>query len=124
MNYNMAAYIVYLFLMVFIIVYVGRYFYTNGRIFIISLLNGHVSLADHINKLLLVAYYLFNIGYAFLKLKHWQKITSLDLLFSSLSVNMGVLILILAFTHYFNMLAIYLLSKSKSNSITNKLFHL
>lgn len=124
MNYNIVAYIIYLALMVYIIVYVGKYFYTNGRVFIISLLNDNVSLADQINKLLLVAYYLFNIGYAFIKLKHWQKISNIEMLFSSLSVNMGILILILAVMHYLNMLVIYYLSKSKSISITNKSFQL
>jgi hypothetical protein len=122
MNYNITAYISYLALMVFIIIYVGRYFYTNGRVFIIALLNGSVSLADQINKLLLVAYYLFNIGYTFLKLKQWQKVSSVEMFFSSLSVNMGILILILALTHYLNMFVIYYLSKSKSFSITNKSF--
>jgi hypothetical protein len=120
MNYNVGAYMIYLVAMVFIIVYVGRYFYTNGRIFILSLLKGNVSLTDWINKLLLVAYYLFNTGYAFLKLKHWQKIISLEALISSLAINMGLLILILAFTHYVNMLVIYLLSKS--HFITHKSF--
>jgi hypothetical protein len=124
MNYNISTYIIYLALMVYIIVYVGKYFYTNGRVFIISLLNGNVPLADQINKLLLVAYYLFNIGYAFIKLNHWQRITNMEMMFSSLSVNMGALILILAVTHYLNMLIIYCLSKSKSISITNKSFQL
>jgi hypothetical protein len=109
--------------MVFIIGYVGQYFYTNGRIFIISLLNGNVALADQINKSLLVAYYLFNIGYAFIKLQHWERIRNLEMMLSSLSVNMGVLILILAVTHFFNMLVIYFLSKSKSFSLTNKNFN-
>ena len=122
MTYNISAYIIYITLMVFIILVVGRHFYNNGRLFILSLLKGHVVLADYINKLLLVAYYLFNCGYAFLKLKHWQKIESSEELFSSLSINMGVLILILAITHYFNMLVIYFLSKS--NSITHKSFQL
>jgi hypothetical protein len=121
MTYNVSAYIIYLALMVFIIVYVGRHFYNNGRIFILSLLQGNIALTDYINKLLLVAYYLFNIGYTFIKLKHWQKIGSIESLFSSLSVNIGALILILAFTHYLNMVTIYFLSKS--NSITNKSFH-
>jgi hypothetical protein len=122
MNYNITAYIIYLALMVFIIVYVGKYFFANGRIFIISLINGNVSLADQINKLLLVAYYLFNVGYTFLTLKHWEKVSNIEMLFSSLSANMGILILILAFTHYLNMLVIYYLSKSKSFSMTNKSF--
>jgi hypothetical protein len=122
MNYNVSAYIIFLALIVFIIVYAGRYFYTNGRIFIISLFNGNVSLADYVNKLLLIAYYLFNIGYSFLKLKQWKKITDFEMLVSSLASNIGVLILILAVMHYFNMLVIYLLSHSKSFSITNKSF--
>jgi hypothetical protein len=109
--------------MVFIIGYVGKYFYTNGRIFIISLLNGNVAQADQINKTLLVGYYLFNIGYAFIKLKYWEKIGNLEMMLSSLSVNMGLLILILAVMHFFNMLVIYFLSKSKSFSITNKNFN-
>jgi hypothetical protein len=122
MNYNVGAYIIFLALMVFIIVYVGRYFYTNGRVFIISLFHGNVSLADHINKLLLIAYYLFNIGYSFIKVKQWQKISTPEMMVSSLASNVGVLILILAVTHYFNMMVIYQLSKSKSMSITNKSF--
>jgi len=120
MNLNISAYVVFVFLMVFIIVYVGRYFYTNGRVFIISLLKGNVSLADSINRLLLAGYYLLNIGYAFLKIKDWKKINTLEVWCSSLALNMGTLILILAFMHYGNMLAIYYLSKS--NSITHKLF--
>ena len=122
MNYNVLAYIIFLILIIFIIVYVGRYFYSNGRIFIIALFNGNVTLSDHINKLLLIAYYLFNIGYSFLKLKQWAKITNIELLISSLASNIGLLIFFLALIHYLNMLVIYLLSKSKSISITHKSF--
>lgn len=122
MNYNVAAYIIFLTLVIFIIVYVGRYFYTNGRIFIISLFKSNVALGDQINKLLLIAYYLFNIGYSFLKLRHWQKIINAEMLLSSLASNIGILIFILAITHYFNILMIYQLSKSKSSFITNKSF--
>jgi len=122
MNYNIGAYIIYLALMLFIILYVGKQFYTNGRVFIISLLQGNVPLADQINRLLLVAYYLFNMGYAFVTLNGWQKIINMEGLVSSLSRNMGILILILAVTHYLNMFIIYRLSKSKSISLTNKLF--
>ena len=122
MNLNILAYIIFLTLIVFIIVYVGKYFYAKGRIFIVALFQGNVTLADYINKLLLIAYYLFNIGYSFLKLKQWQNISSMETLFSSVAANTGVLIIILALVHYLNMLIIYLLSKSKSISITHKSF--
>ena len=122
MNYNISVYMVFIALMVFIIGYVGKYFYNNGRIFIIHLLKGNVPMADGINRLLLVGYYLVNIGYAFLKLKHWPRINNMAAWLSSLATHMAILILILACLHYFNMLAIYLLSKS--NFINHKSYQL
>jgi hypothetical protein len=121
MNYNISAYLVFIAVMVFIIVYVGRYFFTNGRVFIISMLEGNVELADQINRLLLLGYYLVNIGYAFIRLKDWPTIYSLQNWISSLGANIGLLVLILAVMHYMNMLGIYLFSKT--NSIHHKRFN-
>ena len=122
MNYNISAYIVYLVLTVFIIVFVGKLFYRNGRVFILGLMKGDVATTDHLNNILLVAYYLFNIGYAFVKLSFWQKIENLAILVSSIANNMSVLIFILASTHYLNMVLIWYLSRSKKSSLTIKLF--
>lgn len=122
MNYNISAYIVFTTLMVFIIVFVGKHFYKNGRVFIVSLLVGHESLADSVNKLLLTGYCLVNIGYAFLKLKQWPKVISTELWLSTMALNTGTLILLLALLHYMNMLVIYLLSKS--NFINHKTLQL
>lgn len=119
MNYNILAYAIYLLIMVFIIVYVGRLFHRNGRVFILSLFNGDNQQADHLNNILLVAYYLFNLGYAFLKLHSWERIYTTEILLSSLGNNIGLLILILAVTHYFNMGLIYYLSK-KHNIIIHQ----
>jgi hypothetical protein len=88
----------------------------------VALFNGDEETGDRINGILLAAYYLFNIGYAFLRLRVWHQITGPALMLSSLSSNLGILILILAFTHYLNMLAIYLLSTKKSTFLTNKHF--
>jgi hypothetical protein len=114
MNTNISVYIVFLALMVFIIVYVGRYFYCNGRVFILSLLKGNAALTDSINNLLLTGYYLLNIGYSFIKLRTWPRIINLEQWLSSLAENMAILILLLAGLHYFNMLAIYFFSKKYS----------
>ena len=122
MNYNVSAYIVYLILMIFMIVFVGKLFYRNGRVFILTLMKDDTATTDHLNNILLVAYYLFNIGYAFVKLRFWQKIENLEKLISSLGNNMSVLIFILAITHYMNMLLISYFSKSKNSSLTNKSF--
>ena len=122
MNYNILAYVIYLILMVFIIVFVGRIFYRNGRVFILTLMKNDAITTDHLNNILLVAYYLFNIGYAFLKLHYWQKIEHPEMLVSSIANNMSVLIFILATTHYFNMILIWYLSRSKKHFFIRKTF--
>ncbi|HLA57373.1 MAG TPA: hypothetical protein VK622_01360 [Puia sp.] len=122
MNYNISAYIVYLILTGFIIVFVGKLFYRNGRMFILGLMKDDAARTDHLNNILLVAYYLFNIGYAFVKLSFWQSIENLAKLVSSIANNMSVLIFILASTHYLNMVLIWYLSRSKKSPLTIKSF--
>lgn len=122
MNYNIPAYMIYLILTIFIIVYVGKLFYKNGRIFILALFKGDQALTENVNNILLIAYYLFNIGFAFVTLRHWDKILNLRTLVSSISSNMGILIFILAIAHYMNMGLIYYLSRTKSFFITTKSF--
>jgi len=122
MNYNVAAYIIYLMLTIFIIVFVGKRFHQNGRVFILDLMKGDAATTDHLNNILLVAYYLFNIGYAFVKLQYWQKMLDLSTLVSSIAGNLSLLVFILAITHYLNMTLIWFLSKSKQNHISHKSF--
>jgi magnesium-transporting ATPase (P-type) len=111
MNSNITAYIIYITLTIYIIFWIGRMFHRNGRVFILQLYHGDVQGTDTINNILLIAYYLFNIGYAFMRLRMWEEIRSPDELISSIGYHLGLLILILAVTHYFNMLIIYFLSK-------------
>ena len=124
MNYNIIAYSVFIILIILIIVYVGNYFYRNGRIFILGLFKENEAMTDAVNKILLIAYYLFNIGYAFVKLRSWERLRDIEHIISSVSFNMGLLIFILAVTHYFNMYVIYTLSKSKTILFTHKAFQL
>lgn len=111
MNSNIIAYLIYIIVTLYIIYWLGRMFHRNGRVFILQLYEGDTEATDTINNILLIAYYLFNIGYAFLKLRTWEKVWSAAQLVSSLSHHLGLLILILAVTHYFNMLLLYFLSK-------------
>lgn len=123
MNYNVPAYIIYLIMTILVIVFVGKLFYKNGRVFILDLMKDDAAATDQLNNILLVAYYLFNIGYAFVKLHFWQKIENLEMLVSSISNNMSVLIFILASTHYMNMMLIWYLSTSENRFLTLKQFN-
>lgn len=108
---NTLAYIIYLFITYLITVRVGFIFYRNGRLFILGLLKNDVSLTDAINRILLVGYYLVNLGYAALMISTWNTIVSWTELLSSVTIMTGKIVLTLAVMHYCNMLVIYLISK-------------
>lgn len=115
MNLNILAYIIYTAITLYIIIWVGKTFYTNGRVFILRLFQNNAEQTDATNNIILIAYYLFNIGYSILQFQHWQRVESLSILISSIASKTGILIAILAVTHYFNMLLILLLSQKKKN---------
>lgn len=117
MNYNILSYISYSIVTIYIIVWVGKMFHHNGRIFILDLFDGQPDTADTTNNLLLVAYYLFNIGYAIMQFSNWEHISDIASMVSSIARKSGVLVLLLAGLHYNNMFIIYLLSKNKTKSI-------
>ena len=108
---NTLAYIIYLLITYLITVRVGLVFFRNGRIFILDLLQENVSLTDAINRILLIGYYLVNLGYAALMISTWNTIITWTALFLSITVMTGQIVLTLAVMHYFNMLVIYLISK-------------
>ncbi len=117
---NTIAYIVYLLLTYLITVHVGLRFYKNGRLYILNLLNGDEELTNFINRLLLVGYYLLNLGYAAIMISFWETITNWVDLFSSICIMTGRIMLTLGFIHFINMTVIYVLSKQKQSSLTSK----
>ncbi|HMR17918.1 MAG TPA: hypothetical protein PKA53_01345 [Sphingobacterium sp.] len=120
MNYNILAYLIFGAITIYIILRVGKLFHRNGRIFILSFFDERKDLTDTTNNLLLVGYYLFNIGYTILQFSTWDKVSDWSSLISSVSIKTGLLVLLLAGLHFNNMFIIYLLSKSKTHSFTIK----
>ena len=108
MNLNLAAYAFFLSIVVFIIVVVGKICYRNGNIYVLALLPGHEDLCIRINKLLLIGYYLLNIGYAAMTLISWQTIISLPQLVELIAFKSAIIICILSVLHYTN---IFMLAK-------------
>lgn len=108
---NTLAYIIYLLITYLITVRVGFIFYRNGRVFILDLLQQNGPLTDAINRILLIGYYLVNLGYAALMISTWSTIVSWTALLLSITVMTGKILLTLAVMHYFNMIVIYFISK-------------
>jgi hypothetical protein len=110
---NIAAYIIYLIVTYLITVHVGRVFYKNGRYYILSILKGDGRLTDFINKILLVGYYLMNLGYATVMLSFWQTIYSFSDLIASVSTMTGKIVFTLAIMHFVNMYAIIIIGRKQ-----------
>lgn len=108
MNLNIIAYILYLLITIIIIVKVGKIFYDNGNIYVSELIPNHMELCHKTNKILLVAYYLFNIGYCAITIISWQKITTFSQLIEIVGYKSAIIIITIAIMHYIN---IILLSK-------------
>lgn len=107
---NILAYIIYLFITCLVTVRVGFLFFRNGRVYILGLLEGDVSLADFINRILLVGYYLVNLGYAVVMISCWSEVHTWLELLTSITVMTGRILLTLSVMHYINMAVILLIS--------------
>ncbi len=97
------TYLAYLVLSLAITVWVGRSLHKNGRVFLVENFEGNDALADSINHLLLVGFYLINIGFVSLALRFGEKPVDLVGVLEFLSTKVGLVIVILGAMHFFNM---------------------
>ena len=102
-NYNILAYILYGMITAFIIVRVGWMFYINGAHYLYDLFIGDKDTADMLNRLLLLGYYLLNLGYVAVSLSYWPTILGVKDLAELLAERIGFILLGLALMHYINM---------------------
>lgn len=120
MNYNILSYLVFSLISIYIIIWVGKLFHRNGRIFILSFFQQREEITDTTNNLLLTGYYLFNIGYAIIQISYWGEMENLMEVGNTVLQKTGLLLLLLAVLHYNNMLVIYLISNYQNKQLTTK----
>lgn len=111
MDKHVIAYSIYLLVTVILTVLVGRTLFRNGRVFLRDIFHGNLELAESVDRLLLVGYYLVNIGYAVRTMNITVNILDNRQLMEVLSVKLGVIILILGAMHFFNMFIFFKLRK-------------
>lgn len=114
MNYVVATYALYLVISVALTIWVARTLHKNGRLFLVDAFHGNEPLADSINHLLVVGFYLMNIGYVSLALKYGDKATNLQELLEALSTKVGLVLIILGGMHFFNL---YVFSKMRRRGL-------
>lgn len=103
-TYTVWAYLVYMVASVALTVWVARTLHRNGRIFLVDAFHGSESLADSVNHLLVVGFYLINIGYVALALKYGAKPNDVQTAIEFFSTKIGLVLLVLGGMHFFNML--------------------
>ena len=108
------TYITYLLISILLTVWVARTLHKNGRIFLVDSFLGNEPLADSINHLLVVGFYLINFGYVTLALKYGDKPDDLQSVFEALSTKIGVVLLVLGGMHFFNL---YVFSKMRRRAL-------
>lgn len=115
MNYTIITYCLYLVITICLTVWVARTLFKNGKIFLVDIFHGNTALADSVNNLLLVGFYLINFGYAVYTLRVTDTISSLQGIIEILSVKIGIIILILGGMHFFNLYIFFNLRKRAIN---------
>ncbi len=108
------TYVTYLVLVIFITVSVARTLSKNGAAFLIDGFDGDEALAKSINHLLVVGFYLINLGFALMQLTY-RKIETIDTAVLFLSSKIGFVMLVVGVMHLFNLLVISKIKAGKVN---------
>ena len=117
MNWLLTTYIVYLAISIGLTVWVARTLHKNGRVFLVDSFLGNEQLADSVNHLLVVGFYLINIGYVALALKYGGAAASAQEAMETLSTKIGLVLLVLGGMHFFN-LAVF--TKMRKRALSHK----
>jgi hypothetical protein len=97
------TYLIYIVASAALTVWVAHSLSTRGRIFLVQFMAENEALADSINHLLVVGFYLVNLGYAMLALSYGTKPSNLEQAIEFLSFKIGLVLVVLGATHFFNM---------------------
>ena len=103
MDIVIATYAAYIVISVFLTVWVARTLHKNGRVFLVEVFGGDEGLADSVNHLLVVGFYLINLGYVSLALKIGYQIETARAGIEALSWKVGLVLIVLGGMHFFNL---------------------
>ena len=90
--YAVYAYIAYLFISISVTIWVARTLSRNGRVFLIDTFLHNEPLADAVNNLLVVGFYLINVGYVALALKYGARPTDPAGTIETMSTKVGLVL--------------------------------
>lgn len=101
--YVVHTYLAYLFISIAVTIWVARTLYANGRAFLVDAFHGQEQLADSINHLLVVGFYLINLGWIVMTLRTYDQPDTLRRAIELLSDKVGTVLFVLGLMHFFNL---------------------
>ena len=96
------TYVLYLLITVPLTVAVARTLHRNGKVFLHDVFRGNDDLAAAVNHLLVVGFYLLNLGYVALFLKTSREVSGAEQVLEALSNRVGIVALVLGCVHLGN----------------------
>ncbi|MBK7861877.1 MAG: hypothetical protein IPJ65_25330 [Archangiaceae bacterium] len=112
-----AQYLAYLAISLAVTVGVGRTLFKHGAAFLADTFLGKEKLAEAVNHLLLVGFYLINCGWVVLSLKtHSRTDTGQDVL-ENLASKVGAVLVVLGVMHFFNL---YVISRMRRRALADR----
>ena len=101
--YVVWCYAVYLAISLAVTIWVAHTLHKNGRFFLVDAFRGNEALADSVNHLLVVGFYLINLGYVALYLRASGSVDSVRQAIEIVSDKVGIVLLVLGAMHFFNL---------------------
>ncbi len=101
--YIVVSYAAYLLASLAVTIWVAETLHRNGRAFLLEAFHGNAALADSINRLLVVGFYLINVGYVTRALRTDMEILNARQAIEMVSDKVGLVLVILGIMHFFNL---------------------
>lgn len=111
MNYNILAYCIYLLFTFTVIVKVGKICYHHGKVYSLQIFDNDAEFTNRVNNILLVCYYLLNLGYCLLTISTWQIVVSWQQCIETVAIKAGTILITIGIIHFINIAAIIYISK-------------
>jgi len=101
---------------IIVTIWVARTLAKNGRVFLVDAFHNNVPLADSVNHLLVVGFYLINVGYITLALKYGDKPRHLADAIEFSSTKIGLVLVVLGAMHFFNL---FIFARMRQRGLAN-----
>ncbi|MEV6523624.1 hypothetical protein AB0M43_16865 [Longispora sp. NPDC051575] len=113
MDLTVISYIAYLLISIGLTVWVAQTLSRAGKIFLIDVFKGNTELSSAVNHLLVVGFYLLNLGFVALFMKLTDRVDGQRQVFEAVALKVGTVLLVLGVLHLFNL---YVLNKFRRRS--------